>query len=478
MSLAARLLIVCAMLGSNAHAFAAPPPPAAASSPSPGDNASNVLTTTALSWGAAARAQQYDVWFGTTNPLTRVSTAQTATAYQPPALQYGTTYYWRVDAIGNGGTTAGALWSFTTAAAASAPSAVSNPVPANGASGVATSATLTWAAASGATSYDVSFGTTNAPPTVSSGQTATGYAPGALANATTYFWQVNARNSTGTTPGPIWSFTTAAAPTGSGTQTTLRRLKVLTWNIQHGTDSAGASAVDAQVALMADLNPDIIGLQEVSITATQDLSTLYKSKLEALTGVTWTAVWAPAPYPAGVNPEGNLLLTRLPVASSSTTQWDVVPSDPTWLGAKRSAAMIDVIVNSRHVNVFTTHLDTDVNNRSAQLSLLLNWVKTFPGPRVIGGDFNMMPTEADYSTMTAQFGDVWGTLVNAYQTSPGPDAGYTKDKRTIAPWSGQPGRIDYWFYEKTNATAQPTDVAVFDTHRSDHHALLVWVAVQ
>jgi endonuclease/exonuclease/phosphatase family metal-dependent hydrolase len=452
-------------------------PPAAPTNPVPSDAATGVATSVGLSWTAASGATAYDVSFGTTNSPPRVSAGQTATSYQPSTLQSGTTYFWRVDSIGDGGTTIGTVWSFTTAAAGSPPGAPTNPVPTNGATGVATSINLSWTAASGATGYDVAFGANNPPPRVTSNQTATGYAPGTLSNSTTYFWQVTARNSNGTTSGPMWSFTTAPADTGGGGATALRRLKVLTWNIQHGTDYNGADAVDAQVALMADLNPDVIGLQEVDINSTHDLSTLYKSKLEALTGVTWNTVWAPAPYPPGTNPEGNLILTRLPVFSSATTQWDVVPTDPSWLGAKRSAAMVDVIVNNTHVKVFITHLDTDATNRHAQLLQLLDWTQTFSGPRIIGGDFNMMPSESDYSTMAAQFPDTWATLVNAYQASPGPDQGYTKDVRTIAPFTGQPGRIDYWFHE-SSAAARPTEVGVFDTHRSDHHALLLWVAVQ
>lgn len=471
----ARIALVCFVAASTATGMAAPRPPTQVTSPSPADSATGVAVTTSLSWAAAARAQQYDVWFGASNPPPKVSAGQTATTYQPPALGYATTYYWRVDAIGSGGSTAGVVWSFTTAASA-LPGPATNPVPANGASAVTTTTTLGWTAAAGATGYDVAFGATNPPPTVSSNQSATAYAPGTLASSTTYFWQVTARNASGSTPGAVWSFTTAAAP--GGTDTALRRLKVLTWNIQHGTDANDVNAVDAQAAMMADLNPDVIGLQEVDINSSRDLSTLYKSKLEALTGIAWNTVWAPAPLPAGTNPEGNLILTRLPIASSATVQWDVVPGDPSWAGAKRSAAMVEVIVNARHVNVFVTHLDTDAGNRSAQLSLLLDWARTFPAPRLIGGDFNMMPGEADYATTTAQFRDAWATLVNPYQASPGPEPGYTKDRRTIAPWTGQPGRIDYWFHEAVNADALPTEIAVVKTRRSDHNALLMWVAVK
>jgi hypothetical protein len=52
------------------------------------------------------------------------------------------------------------------------------------------------------------------PPTtvVASSLTPAAYQPTLLAG-TKYFWQVVARNSTGTTTGPVWSFTTASAPT-------------------------------------------------------------------------------------------------------------------------------------------------------------------------------------------------------------------------------------------------------------------------
>jgi regulation of enolase protein 1 (concanavalin A-like superfamily) len=91
-----------------------------------------------------------------------------------------------------------------------APGTPSSPGPANGATGVGTNATLTWSS-SGATSYDVSFGTANPPPQVSSGQAAASYSPGTLQNSQQYFWKVVAHNSSGTATGPVWSFTTGAS---------------------------------------------------------------------------------------------------------------------------------------------------------------------------------------------------------------------------------------------------------------------------
>jgi len=91
------------------------------------------------------------------------------------------------------------------------PGAPASPSPANGATGVSTTPTLTWSS-SGATSYDVAFGTANPPPQVATGRTSASYTPPTLTAGTNYFWQIIARNSAGSTTGAIWSFTTATTP--------------------------------------------------------------------------------------------------------------------------------------------------------------------------------------------------------------------------------------------------------------------------
>lgn len=72
---------------------------------------------------------------------------------------------------------------------------------------------LTWQASTGATGYDVYFGTSNPPTTiVSSNQTSTSYSYGGTAYNTTYYWKVVAKNSTNTleATGSPWNFKTLA----------------------------------------------------------------------------------------------------------------------------------------------------------------------------------------------------------------------------------------------------------------------------
>ena len=89
----------------------------------------------------------------------------------------------------------------------SPPGQASDPSPANGATNVATDADLSWTAGTGATSHDVYFGTTS-PGTFQGNQTGTTFDTGTMANNTTYYWRIDAKNAQGTTTGVVWSFTT------------------------------------------------------------------------------------------------------------------------------------------------------------------------------------------------------------------------------------------------------------------------------
>lgn len=72
---------------------------------------------TQLSWGAAAGATGYDVYFGTTVTPTLVSSNQAATTWTiSPILAANTTYYWKIVPRNGCGVTTGTAvnWSFTT----------------------------------------------------------------------------------------------------------------------------------------------------------------------------------------------------------------------------------------------------------------------------------------------------------------------------------------------------------------------------
>ena len=87
------------------------------------------------------------------------------------------------------------------------PGQASNPNPADGATGVSTTADLGWTAGSDAVSHDVYFGTSNPPPFIRN-QTAITFDPGTMTMATTYYWRIDEVNPWGTITGEVWRFTT------------------------------------------------------------------------------------------------------------------------------------------------------------------------------------------------------------------------------------------------------------------------------
>jgi hypothetical protein len=88
--------------------------------------------------------------------------------------------------------------------------APAGPVPVNLAAGVSLGTGLSWSASTGATSYDVYFGTSSSPPLLGN-VTVISDSPGTLTANTQYYWKVVAKNSFGSTASAVWSFTTGAA---------------------------------------------------------------------------------------------------------------------------------------------------------------------------------------------------------------------------------------------------------------------------
>jgi CARDB len=191
--------------------------PSKPTNPSPSNGATNQSRYTDVSWSNGGGATSYNVYFGTdpTPDSGESKGNRTSTSYNPGTLAYSTTYHWRIDAVNSAGTTTGDVWHFTTQAEpVTPPSKPISPSPYNGATNQSRYTDVSWSNGGGATSYNVYFGT---DPTPDSGEskgnrTSASYDPGTLAHSTTYHWRIDAVNSTGTTTGDVWHFTTQAEP--------------------------------------------------------------------------------------------------------------------------------------------------------------------------------------------------------------------------------------------------------------------------
>jgi hypothetical protein len=100
--------------------------PIKAGNPNPGNGAMDVKHIPVLTWAAGDSAVSHEVYFGTDEEAVRNATKASPEhmgtkalgdeSYEPGLLEWGSTFYWRVDEVEDGGTIqTGGLWSFTTA---------------------------------------------------------------------------------------------------------------------------------------------------------------------------------------------------------------------------------------------------------------------------------------------------------------------------------------------------------------------------
>lgn len=240
-----------------------------------------------------------------------------------------------------------------------------------------------------------------------------------------------------------------ALPPGSG-----GTFRMITWNVHHGKNKSNVLSVPAQAQFLAAQQPDVIVLQEVQ-TWDQNQPVMFETELERLTGVNWARVWAPVTASRGT--EGNLVLTRLTVTAFSTFQMHAT-TNYTAIGPNRSVAQATVLVGGVPVHVFSTHLDyANSTYRTAQLLDLMEWLPSFKGRQLVGGDFNSTPGTYWINTMLSEYYDTWQDVT-----------GSASGGGTI---NGV--RFDYLFRGRLFGDGiQPVSIKVLTTTLSDHSPVM------
>jgi hypothetical protein len=131
------------------------------------------------------------------------------------------------------------------------PGSFAKTAPANSATGQQTNVSISWTASSNATGYDYCVDATNNNACDGSWVTAganTSASPSGLTLGATYYWEVRANNSAGSTDadsGSWWSFTTVQPPPAAGTWTASNGVTFTVNATQTVLDSFSASYAQA-----------------------------------------------------------------------------------------------------------------------------------------------------------------------------------------------------------------------------------------
>ncbi len=199
------------------------------SGPNPLSDAFDICPDRTLVWQNGLFGIENDVYFGTDfNDVNDANTSDTlgiyigrqeANEYNPSSiLEFGTKYYWRVDAINDDNVESpwkGRIWQFTTETGKAYA-----PDPADAAFHVDTFPPMSWSASCLATSHDVYLGsslddvnnatTSNPLDVFQVNQNDTGpfFPPYLLENVKRYYWRIDEHTPSGVVKGDVWSFFT------------------------------------------------------------------------------------------------------------------------------------------------------------------------------------------------------------------------------------------------------------------------------
>ena len=272
----------------------------------PANGATNVTTSPTLTWNASSGATTYRLQVATDSIFASVilnDSTLTTTQRAVGPLSNNVKYYWRANAMNVGGTSQySTVWNFTTIVAA--PGVPTLVAPANEATNVSTTPTLTWNACSGATTYKLQVATDSNFTTIvltDSTLTTTQRTVGPLANNLKCYWRVNATNVGGTSQSTVWSFTTIVAAPGAPTLATPANganntsiAPMLTWNAATGATYYHVQVSTTPAFATTVVDKDSITGPSFAVTGLDNASSYYWRVLAWNVGGSspYAAVWS------------------------------------------------------------------------------------------------------------------------------------------------------------------------------------------
>ncbi|HZV03046.1 MAG TPA: fibronectin type III domain-containing protein, partial [Planctomycetota bacterium] len=197
-----------------------------------------------LTWTASSGATSYVVSRGAQSggPYTQIGTTS-STTFQDSSLTANTTYYYVVQAVNAGGTSANS----NQASATTLPNGLSPPTNVSATTVSQTQINVTWIASPQATSYTVSRGTQSGGPYTQVGTTAaTSFQDTGLTANTTYYYVVQAVNAVTTSANSSEASATtlpnAPSPPTNVSATTVSQTQInVTWTASPGATSYAVS---------------------------------------------------------------------------------------------------------------------------------------------------------------------------------------------------------------------------------------------
>lgn len=241
-------------------------------------------------------------------------------------------------------------------------------------------------------------------------------------------------------------------------------IRVLNWNIHHGTGMDGVYDLRRIADLIDRSDADLVAIQEVDkhLSSRSDCDDQPQRLAERLNmHVNYAANITD--YESDCEKQskyGTAILTKrkYPILESKHYELPTPQVEEGASNEPRGLQETTVRVEDSKVRFYTTHLDhLFERRRMAQVEAILDATANIPDPQVITGDFNSVPDSPSIEAMTNEYVDVFASVGN----------GESDTYPAIYTDSAPEKRIDYVFTSDDGITVEDAGIGE-ETLVSDH----------
>lgn len=193
-------------------------------------------------------------------------------------------------------------------------------------------------------------------------------------------------------------------------------MRVMTYNIHHGADAEERPSLGVVTDLIADLQVDVVGLQEVD-RHWADRSDFADQVRELADRLDMHSAFGPIydlPPEEGRTERrryGLAILSRHPISEMRNFELTRLPSIGDQPERRRMPGflMAAIKIDGTILHVFNTHLDyrADPALRTIQVEEMLDILSAHAAPLVLLGDFNALPDSEELEPLYEAFVDAW-----------------------------------------------------------------------
>ncbi len=186
-------------------------------------------------------------------------------------------------------------------------------------------------------------------------------------------------------------------------------LRVMTYNLHFGIDEDGNFNLKDVQELVAEVNPDVVGFQEVTFNSpTNGFANMLGELSERMDNIGFShAYWSEG----GKQGLRNAVFSRHEIVETETIELEPVVS------YQRTAERTVIRVGNKEIAIYTLHLTHIFEERTnpervrqAEQVMTSIAADALVRPVVLMGDFNSEPDWPEIQVFTASMIDVWGVI--------------------------------------------------------------------